>query len=170
MQSTLLVNGVDRYQLEKIGNEIYINHVPISADILCAGAGTYHVLYNRKSFQVQVLSQDAEIGALELLINGRPYCVSKQTPFADLLKALGMSGGRKNGIEILKAPMPGMVLEVSVSAGDQVSKGDNLLVLEAMKMENVIKSPADVTVKSVEVVRGASVEKNQVLLTFHDSF
>ncbi|MDB5143897.1 MAG: gcdC, partial [Mucilaginibacter sp.] len=66
----------------------------------------------------------------------------------------------------IKAPMPGLVLKLFVSEGTEVKKGDNLFILEAMKMENIIKSPADVTVKTVKIKPGDKVEKGQVLLTF----
>ena len=66
----------------------------------------------------------------------------------------------------IKAPMPGRVLDVVVQEGDRISKGDNVVVLEAMKMENVIKSPTDGIVKNVCVVKEEAVEKNQVLIAF----
>ena len=66
----------------------------------------------------------------------------------------------------LKAPMPGLVVDVTVSPGDQVKKGDKLLVLEAMKMENILKAPADATVKGVNISKGKTVEKNEVLIQF----
>ena len=71
-----------------------------------------------------------------------------------------------NKVSDLKAPMPGLVLEVSVEGGQQVSKGDGLLILEAMKMENVIKSPTDGVIKSISVNKGETVEKNQLILNF----
>jgi len=66
----------------------------------------------------------------------------------------------------VKAPMPGLLLNVMVKPGNQVFKGDNLLVLEAMKMENMIKSPTDGVVKSIEVEKSSAVDKNQVLIKF----
>jgi biotin carboxyl carrier protein len=57
-------------------------------------------------------------------------------------------------------------LEVSVEVGQAVVKGDTLLILEAMKMENVIKSPTDGVIKSVSVNKGDTVEKNQLILNF----
>jgi biotin carboxyl carrier protein len=62
--------------------------------------------------------------------------------------------------------MPGLVLSILVKEGDEVKKGDNLLVLEAMKMENIIKSPADVTIKFIKIKPSDKVEKNQVLIQF----
>ena len=66
----------------------------------------------------------------------------------------------------VKAPMPGMVLNILVQEGAEVKKGDALLVLEAMKMENIIKSPCDGTVKRVAATKGTAVEKNQLLIQF----
>jgi biotin carboxyl carrier protein len=66
----------------------------------------------------------------------------------------------------LKAPMPGLVLDVRVKVGDVIKKGEPLVVLEAMKMENVLKSIADVTIKKIAIEKGNAVEKNQVLIFF----
>ena len=66
----------------------------------------------------------------------------------------------------LKAPMPGLILEIKVQAGDKVAKGSPLLIVEAMKMENVVKAPADVVIKTVHTEKGASVERNDRLLEF----
>ena len=62
--------------------------------------------------------------------------------------------------------MPGLVLSVLVTEGDEVKKGDNLLVLEAMKMENMIKSPTDGIIKKIEIKQGNKVEKNELLISF----
>jgi biotin carboxyl carrier protein len=63
--------------------------------------------------------------------------------------------------------MPGLVLKIMVEPGQEVSKGDGLLILEAMKMENIIKAPTDGVVKSIEVEQSNAVEKNQVLIKFY---
>jgi biotin carboxyl carrier protein len=62
--------------------------------------------------------------------------------------------------------MPGLVIDVKVTEGQTVQKGETLLILEAMKMENVLKAPADVTMKAIKVQKGENVEKNQVLIVF----
>jgi len=62
------------------------------------------------------------------------------------------------------APMPGLILDIMVSVGDSVTAGDSLLILEAMKMENVIKAEADGVVKSVALAKGDTVEKNQLII------
>ena len=71
----------------------------------------------------------------------------------------------KSGATGVKAPMPGTILKVNVSAGDSVKKGDVLCVLEAMKMENDICAPADGVVATVNAQKGASVNTDDVLVT-----
>ena len=80
------------------------------------------------------------------------------------MQKLGLSIGGSQKQNVVKAPMPGLVLSVMVEPGQVVSKGDPLLILEAMKMENVIKAIGDGTVKSVAVEKGAAVEKGHLLL------
>ena len=86
--------------------------------------------------------------------------------YDELLAELGVNGSDGSKISQVKAAMPGKVLEVNVKVGDKIEQGDNLLVLEAMKMENIIKSPQDGVIKSCEVKVGATVDKNQILITF----
>jgi biotin carboxyl carrier protein len=87
--------------------------------------------------------------------------------FDELLHKLGMDNLSAQKVSELKAPMPGMVLKVLVSEGEEVKKGSNLLILEAMKMENVIKSPADGVIKTIKVSPADKVEKNQVMIIFN---
>jgi len=68
----------------------------------------------------------------------------------------------------IKAPMPGKVLSVIVEVGDSVAKGDGIMILEAMKMENVLKSEGDCVIKSILIEEGQSVEKGQVMIELED--
>jgi biotin carboxyl carrier protein len=83
-----------------------------------------------------------------------------------LLEKLGMANGATAKVKEVTAPMPGLVLDIRVVPGQTVQKGDVLLILEAMKMENAIKSVAEGVVKLVKAVKGQSVEKNQLLILF----
>jgi biotin carboxyl carrier protein len=69
-------------------------------------------------------------------------------------------------ISELRSPMPGLVLTIPVKPGDVVRKGEALLILEAMKMENVLKAPSDLLISEIKVVQGQAVEKNQPLILF----
>ena len=77
-----------------------------------------------------------------------------------------MNNNNASLVKDIKAPMPGLILDLKVKPGDEVKKGDVVLILEAMKMENIIKAPGDGLVKAVKVNLKQSVEKNQVLIQF----
>jgi pyruvate carboxylase subunit B len=82
-----------------------------------------------------------------------------------LRKLMGEAGG---GVKAgsLKAPMPGLVVRVEVEVGQHINKGDGLLIVEAMKMENELKAHAPCVIKEIKVKPGQPVEKNQVLIVF----
>ena len=84
----------------------------------------------------------------------------------ELLEKLGMNKTSSSAIQDIKAPMPGLMIDIKVQEGHEVKIGDPLIILEAMKMENVIKSPREGTIKSIMVKKGQSVEKNQILIKF----
>lgn len=142
-----------------------VNGQSFDWDISQLGDNLFSIIKDNRSYNVEVL--EPVDGKTRLKVNGNLYETETIDKFDELLKSLGMEKGGASKVNELKAPMPGLVLEVAVSAGDQVQKGDRMLVLEAMKMENVIKAPADATVASVEVEQGKTVEKNQVMVRFN---
>lgn len=170
MQDNIFVDETNGYKFESIGEQLFLNGEIMQLDIEKIDDETFHVIFKQRTYLVEVVSKNKEGKTIELNINGRPHQVKMVDAFDYLLSSMGMGQSNKNGVSVLKAPMPGMVLDILVQVGDAVAKGSNLLVLEAMKMENIIKSPAEVVIKTVEIQKGASVEKNQVLLTFEESF
>ena len=69
-------------------------------------------------------------------------------------------------INDLKAPMPGLIVDIKVQVGDTVKKGDTILILEAMKMENILKASGDGKIKAIKISIKQNVEKNQVMIEF----
>jgi biotin carboxyl carrier protein len=128
----------------------------------------YEILVRNKQaqFRVLVLSQDHKLKRYVLKINGRKYMVQLQDRLDLLLAKMGINSTTSSEIRQVKAPMPGLILDINATTGTDVKKGDKLLVLEAMKMENIIKSPVDGKVKDVKVALGESVNKNQLLVEF----
>lgn len=143
-----------------------INEEDFTIDLLKVKDGNYHVLRNNKSYNVEVLKADHNEKSFIIKVNGNKYQLQLKDRYDELLKSMGMeiAGGGK--INEIKAPMPGLVLEILVSSGQEIKKGDPVMVLEAMKMENVLKSPSDGIVKKVNVEQKQAVEKNQVLINF----
>jgi biotin carboxyl carrier protein len=92
--------------------------------------------------------------------------LSAKDRFDALLEQLGMGDAASAKVNDLKAPMPGLIVDIKVQVGDTIKKGDSLLILEAMKMENVLKSVGDGKVKAIKVSPKQNVEKNQILVEF----
>ncbi len=134
-------------------------------DLISLPDGKFHLVMNQTSYTIEVLDKTTSTGKLSLSINGRTLDTTLNNKLAELLKSMGMESGKKK-LKDLKAPMPGLVLDVLVSAGDAVSEGQELLILEAMKMENVIKSPQEGIIDSISIEQQDKVEKNQVLVSF----
>lgn len=126
--------------------------------------GTYHLLYENESYQIKVLEQDAGNKQLKLVVNGQAYHLKIEDEYDQLVRQLGLEVVNSQKVNEIKAPMPGLVLEVNVEVGQTIAKGDPLLILEAMKMENVIKSAGDGVVEEILVEKGAAVEKGALLI------
>ncbi|MBS1528862.1 MAG: biotin/lipoyl-binding protein [Bacteroidetes bacterium] len=163
---TVKVNGETEYAVERKKDKLLVNGKETSADISQLAGSAYHIISDLRSFNAEVISFDRDAKTAEIKVNGNVYVVTAKDQYDLLLDQLGMSSLNSAHISEVKAPMPGLVLKVFVKVGDAVQKGDNLFVLEAMKMENIIKSPADVSVRTIKIKPGDKVEKGQVLIGF----
>lgn len=128
--------------------------------------GYFHILYQNKSYRAEVVTADKITKSFTFKINGKNYTVELKDKFDLLLEKMGMNSAAAGKINHIKAPMPGLIIELKVKAGDLVKPGDQLLILEAMKMENILKSQGEGIVKNVKVKKGDIVEKGQVLVEF----
>ena len=147
-------------------NVVNVNNKPLAWDIIKLEKDSFHVIYNNKSYKAQILEASKETRSFIIRVNNNVYDLKVKDRYDELLAELGINNSNGAKVHQVKAAMPGKVLEINVKSGDKVKLGDNLLVLEAMKMENIIKSPEDGTIKSCEVKVGATVNKNQILITF----
>ncbi len=159
------VNGAQVFEVALTGKTYSLNGEPAAADIQQLNAHSYQVLYQGASHTVHIVSVDREAKTVILKVDGKRADVVLSTEMDRLLKKLGLEGAGKVKVSDIKAPMPGLIHSIKVAEGQQVAKGDALLILEAMKMENVIKSPADGVVGKISIVQGQNVEKGAVLVT-----
>lgn len=136
-----------------------------AVDLVRTGASTFSLVRKGRSHRVLVLKEDKENGTVRLRIGANTYTVQVQDDRSRLMQTLGLDKAALKVKEI-KAPMPGMVLNILVKPGDAVRKNDPILVLEAMKMENMIKAPGDAIVVAIHAVKGKPVEKGQLLVSF----
>jgi len=99
------------------------------------------------------------------LIDGAYFEVESRTTLQDKARELANKSNGSNHHGEIRAPMPGLILKIKKQIGDKIEIGDSVFILEAMKMENDLRSPASGTVKEIKVMEGESVEKNALLLT-----
>lgn len=139
---------------------------PVQWDVEATGQSTFSIMFEQEHYDAEVQSFDKKAKKVKVKVNNNIYELDVKDQFDLLLEKMGMHHGAGAKINELKSPMPGLVLEVMIRDGQAVVKGDPLLILEAMKMENVLRSPGDGVIKSVRVKPGDAVEKNALLIEF----
>lgn len=141
-----------------------INEQAQLLDILKIHEQHYHILKDNKSFDVIVKSLDRQSKKIALSVNGKIFDLKLSNELDELLLKMGMGAAKSDKMDVVKAPMPGLVLKILIEIGQEVKKGDSLLILEAMKMENIIKATGNGIVKAIKVNIKDAVEKNQLLI------
>ncbi len=122
----------------------------------------YSMLLNSESFEANVSSGET---AVEVLLRGRLFLVDVEDERQRRLRETTDLKLIEEGEYTMAAPMPGLVVAVPVEVGQEVEKGDNLIILESMKMQNELKAPRGGTISRIQVGPGDSVDQNQALLT-----
>ena len=150
----------------RAADSITLNGQPFAWDIASLGGGRYHILHQGKSYSAELLAADYTTKTFALRLNGQRVELQAKDRFDQLLERMGLSDATAAKVNELKAPMPGLIIDIRVQPGQAVHKGDPLLVLEAMKMENILKAPTDGTIESIKVALRANVTKGQVLVQF----
>jgi biotin carboxyl carrier protein len=126
--------------------------------------GNYSIILDGRSYVAQVVKVDKEAKMVTIVIDQQEYEVAIEEPIDQLLAAMGIKDAMTRKINDIKAPMPGLILKILVTPGQVIKKGDPVLILEAMKMENVFKATVDAVVKEVKVAERTAVEKGEVLI------
>ena len=135
-------------------------------DALSVSESKFHILQNNKSYKASIVDANFNNKTYQVKVNNNMYQVNIFNHLDLLIKEMGFALGSSKHINAIKAPMPGLILEVNVEVGQGVKEDDALLILEAMKMENVITAPRDGIIKSITVNKGDAVEKNHLLIEF----
>lgn len=154
------------FEIESTEAGILVNGQLQAWDLIRVDADSFHVIYQHKSYRAELVKAEPQSKTFTFKINGRTYTVAVKDKFDLLLEKMGMHQTAGNKVNSVKAPMPGLIIDMKIQVGDSVKAGDPLLILEAMKMENILKSPGEGIVKQVKVKKGDSVEKGQVLVEF----
>lgn len=135
-------------------------------DIIKIKENSFHIIRDNQSYSAELVKFNPENKTFTVKVNGNKYELQLFDRYDELLHQMGFDVAGSVKMKEVKAPMPGLVLDVAVEAGQAVKAGDTLIVLEAMKMENILKSPAGGIVKKINVKKQDAVEKNAVLISF----
>ncbi|MDY8138037.1 acetyl-CoA carboxylase biotin carboxyl carrier protein subunit [Aquimarina sp. 2201CG5-10] len=126
----------------------------------------YHILEDNTSYHTQISEADFNSKKYTVNVNDSTYQVAIADELDAQIKEMGFSLGASKQVNSVKAPMPGLLLDIMVGEDQEVKENDPLLILEAMKMENVIVSPRDGVIKSISASKGEAVDKGQLLIEF----
>ena len=147
--------GFDFYFDEKEVSSIKsISHKPESFSILSENEKIVGVVSKNRSLK----------NNYKVEIEGEYFDVSIKSELDILLQYMGLNSMVINKLKVIKAPMPGLVIEINVEEGQKVDENEKILVLEAMKMENVLKISHEAVIKKVLIKKGQAVEKGQILI------
>lgn len=160
MSENLKVTVNDTYEFDLTKDAIS------SLDTIESSTSKYHVLQNAISYKTEILKSDFNKKTYSVKVNNNTYEVVIANALDQLIDKMGFSANDSKQIDAINAPMPGLLLEISVAVGQEVKKDDQLFILEAMKMENAILSPRDGVIKSVNANKGDAIEKNYLLIEF----
>ncbi len=154
----LMVNGELEFKL----SEEDISQL----DTLETSPNTYHILVKGKSFKAKIIEAHLDRKLYVVQVNSNTYEVEISDSLDLLIEEMGFSLASAVNVSEIEAPMPGLILDINVRVGQAVNEDDPLLILEAMKMENIISSPRDGIIKAVQVTKGQAVDKNDLLIEF----
>lgn len=159
-----IVNGDTPFVINTEAGVQTCNGEPVEWSGIELPAGSYSIVLDGRSYMAQVLKVDKEAKMVTIIIDQQEYEVAVEEPIDQLLSAMGIKDAVKRKVNDIKAPMPGLILKILVTPGQVIKKGDPVLILEAMKMENVFKATVDAVVKEVRVTERTAVEKGEVLV------
>lgn len=145
-------------------DSIFLNGQVVDVDLKKLPSNQYHIIDENLSYNIEVLEFDFVSKVFKIKVNGNVIDLNLENELDVQLRDMGMSVSGSDEIDEIIAPMPGLVLKILVEEGQEVQKGDSMVILEAMKMENVIKSAGSGIVKKVLVNVQDAVEKNQVII------
>lgn len=158
------INGQEEVTLALTAGQINVAGNELQWDIQPLPNKSFSIIANNKSYVAFLESVDRARKTMDLRIGNSIYSIKIQEPIDLLLEQMGLDISKTQKVEPVKAPMPGLVLKVMVTEGQTLKKGDPVLILEAMKMENVFKASSDATVKAIRIAEGQAVEKGEILI------
>src|SRR5688572_15556099 len=134
------------------------------ADLVELSPVSFNLIRGHRCSNAKLLEANATAKRLKIEIEGETFDIEIKDELEQVLDQMGFGKASFKQVKEIKSPMPGLVLEIAVTDGQEVREGDKLLILEAMKMENSIMIHTSAIIKKVSVTAGQAVEKGQVLV------
>ncbi len=134
------------------------------SNIVIEEDGCIHLIHGGRSYRAELASIDLSSKTVNLKVNDATFSVKLKDDLDQLVTKMGMKANFLKKSADVVAPMPGLVLKIFVEEGQEVNEGDPVVILEAMKMENVLKAEGSGIVKKINASDGESVEKGVVLI------
>ena len=157
--------GNDAYKIMINGFTFFFTQADLeSLDLVSTSPTEFNGIKDHQSVNARLLKADLLTKTFTIETGGDLFEVVIKNELDQRLEQMGFGTSTGKQIKQIKAPMPGLVLEISVTERQSVKEGDRLLILEAMKMENSILIHADATIQKIMVTAGQAVEKGQVLI------
>ncbi len=154
------------FEIDLDSDLIKLNQKECLLKLVKLDEGGYEANFRGEKAIVDIVKIDRELKQIVLRIKNKKYFFQIKEPVDIMLERLGIQAKSVKKWNNLKAPMPGLVTKVLVNEGDIVKQGEPILILEAMKMENVFKAANDVKIKSIKVQERQAVEKGEELISF----
>ncbi len=162
MKYVTIIND-QKFEIEIDNNgRVFLNGKERAVDFLPLDENLYSIVANNESYEIVVEERDGET---QVLMRGKLYSGKVMDERALLMASRAGGLGEDTGEISIRAPMPGLVVAVPVEEGQEVKKGQTVVILESMKMQNELKAPRDGTVHRIGVTAGQSVEQKKVLIT-----
>lgn len=143
--------------------ELYENDL-VKLDMISLNDKQKHLLINNISHHISVSKKNFNSKTYEVIIDSEIFQVVIKNELDTLIQKMGFSLGDTEIPKKLNAPMPGFILDILIKKGQLIKKGDPVIILEAMKMENTLNAPMDGIIKAIHVTKGENAEKGTLLL------
>lgn len=152
-------------QVDNEFNFEWTNAENTAISIVPVDENTLSIIFNNKVYEVSCEAADIHSKSFQVKVNGAFHRVTLQDDLDKLIREMGMKILSKRISDNIISPMPGLLRQVNVQVGDQLEAGHPVLILEAMKMENILKAAGNGIVKEIHVSPGQTVEKGQLLIS-----
>ncbi|MDI9356944.1 MAG: hypothetical protein QM536_07995 [Chitinophagaceae bacterium] len=164
----IIINKEHHFSVEAntVNKKITVDANIFDGDIVEVKPNLFHIIQDSLCYNVEIIKANADNTLVTMKINGIVFEAEIKDFYASFLKKYNIFIPATKHSANLVSPMYGLLGKILVEKGQKVEKGDPLVVIEAMKMENVIKAEETKRVQEIKIKAGENVEKNQVLIIF----